>query len=319
MQSYKIRIPDPETSRRVQEKAFELGYKWHSGRNIISTDRPCLWMNNSSYICWSDLRYFNDPYNDRDIPEISWQDFLAIGEEKKIEELQNTKTNNMSEAKLKCTKEPKKAKNLTVGNEYDGIFVSKDGDQVDSFKEADYFLCTNNCGNEARYSISLFEEVVIVPPVPPIMPFAEYSNGEKLRTQIGNGVVRLHIADPRSVDETQCDNSLGYAGVNISCGISQIHGIQGTFVSIKENLRSIAEEYYDGNVSEEELDTVTGDLLVAAIKRTLQQLNTRFGLVSTNEDTPGVVAQLTRYSETTTSGVNDNSRNTIHVFVINKD
>ena len=419
MQSYKIRISDPETSRRVQEKAFSLGHQWASEDQIIRfTDNPVLVISESWGIYAPSLRN----YNNCNHPEISWQDFLAIGEEKKIDirnckidlsslrtyqdyerfsnklddleifgysngsavrppvirgmhyhvdsderygfywsevngwyntgdvplfmyirnslsvmvglkgyfdsidlpevtikEVYESKTNNMSEAKLKCAKEPKKAKNLTVGNEYEGIFVSKDGDQVDSFKEADYFLCTNNSGNEARYSISLFEEVVVVPPVPPIMPFAEYSNGEKLRISINRGEVTLFIADPREVDFVQLGNRLGHAGVNISCGISQIHGIQGTFASIKEILGGIAEEYYDDNVSEEELDRVAGDLLVTAIKRILRECNTRFGLVSTNEDTPGVVAQLTRFSEATTSGVNDNSRNTIHVFVINKD
>lgn len=79
MQDYKIRIPNADISRQVQEKAFELGYPdWRAIKNspIEFTDKPALWIDRLS-MTYSDIEFFNE---DNNTTEISYQDFLRLGE-----------------------------------------------------------------------------------------------------------------------------------------------------------------------------------------------------------------------------------------------
>ena len=83
MQDYKIRIPNPEISRQVQEKAFELGYEWHGlnrGKLIQCTDKSQLWFDKDGRIAFGILEStWNDP--DYTNIEISYQDFLRLGKQ----------------------------------------------------------------------------------------------------------------------------------------------------------------------------------------------------------------------------------------------
>lgn len=50
----KIKVDTPELSRLIQEKAFELGWEWNSGKNIISLDSKYLFFYNK-FITFSNL------------------------------------------------------------------------------------------------------------------------------------------------------------------------------------------------------------------------------------------------------------------------
>ena len=85
MQDYKIRIPNTEVSRQVQDKAIELGW----GKNQYIYDNLgeddgiflFLYQSSLSHPSWSrDEYYFNQHHN----PEISYQDFLRLGEQSTI-------------------------------------------------------------------------------------------------------------------------------------------------------------------------------------------------------------------------------------------
>lgn len=77
MQKYKIRIPNAEVSRQVQEKAFELGYNWASGDRIIRYTERGLLVINGVYGIYSPI---DQRFHDLRETEISYQDFLRLGE-----------------------------------------------------------------------------------------------------------------------------------------------------------------------------------------------------------------------------------------------
>ena len=294
---YKIRIPNADVFEKMQRKAFQLNHRWSRPdkfrimpyRNAFAMFLyPDYYSDNDGRLTTTESEYW---FNNHSHPEISWEDFLKIGEpveEKedpleevefpivyadpepmigikmkcndqfvlkdiaikcgklKIrndvwgytptmislkfsdwtlrrntteagfqrnpctevtveqflscatkEEIQNLNTQNEMEIILICSKEPKKAKNLTIGNEYTGILIDSEGTQVDTVREAKYFLCNNNAGNEARYSIELFDEpnarqprrrnnagaqaAQVPPPPPPPPPLPDFeSYGESI-------------------------------------------------------------------------------------------------------------------------------------------
>ncbi len=57
---------------------------------------------------------------------------------------------------LVCQKKPRKAKYLTIGNEYTGQLLDQNGNNIDSFDKAEYFHCSNDTGSVYRYFINLF-------------------------------------------------------------------------------------------------------------------------------------------------------------------
>ena len=80
MESYKIRIPNADISRQVQEKAFRLGYKWASGDTIIRyTDNPRLVISSYYGIYAPNQGTFDILAADDMV--ISYQDFLALPEQ----------------------------------------------------------------------------------------------------------------------------------------------------------------------------------------------------------------------------------------------
>ena len=79
MQDYKIRIPNADISRQVQEKAFDLGYHWNGDlvgtRRILDASFLYLY-SNSAFTRGGDSIYFEH----HGYTEISYQDFLKLGE-----------------------------------------------------------------------------------------------------------------------------------------------------------------------------------------------------------------------------------------------
>lgn len=231
MQGYKIRIPSPEISKLVQEKGFELGYRWdvrrHDLDNVKYTEFPELFFNEDKSIGYA-TNYIDSERRGRTL--ISYQDFLAIGEP----EVNNQNNIIMSEIKLKLQTAPKNAKNVTVGREYIGILINDEDTQVDSLKEAKFFYCTNNSGLEARYAIKLFAEPAIArpapqPPPPPVV-WREFVQTVGFDGQDFNCIIR---------DNTQ---HLGHLGENYlekqrakcSCGIRDSDGINDLYGEITD-------------------------------------------------------------------------------------
>lgn len=129
----------------------------------------------------------------------------------------NKTKNKMSEITLKCFKEPQKAKNISVGNSYTGILINSDDTQVDSYDEAEYFLCTNKSGVEAKYKISLFEK-----PTPMLRTMEEIINSIE--------VIETDVHIPNTNGEPIILSPFGTlylieGGVNCSCGIRTRDGI----------------------------------------------------------------------------------------------
>lgn len=342
MQEYKIRIPDPEVSRQVQEKAFELGYAWPSGDKVIRhTERPILVIDNH----WGIYSLDNQVSEYIRKPEISYQDFLRIGEEQEEDQLQpvlttlNTNTEIMSELTLKCSKEPKNAKNLTVGNEYVGILIDAEGDQVDSIKDAKFFMCTNNSGNEARYSISLFQEIVaqrpapqrrvVTPPPPPpppvvvIAPFEDFINNTDNVVNVNlsdNGIaINVDIYVPKEDVEPRMasfNNTMQFYYSEISCGVGWVNGLN-TFVPIlKTKLDQFNRDYYNGEITELLIDQAIAAILKKVLQTVCQDMTKSFLILSTNDNVPKAVAAMdSLVGHTDIFGININSDNNIHVWV----
>ena len=153
MQEYKIKIPDKEISRQVQEKAFELGYDWNfnEGKHKIVGSAEFLpnYLVKALTLNSNGNMYRTDYFDESHYSEISYQDFLNI----------NNIMPEQKEITLRLAKQPAKAKNLTVGNEYTGIYTDAENTQVDDIKDAKYFFCVNNNHGEARYAINLFEQI----------------------------------------------------------------------------------------------------------------------------------------------------------------
>lgn len=80
MKSYKTNPISPEESRKVQEKAFRLGWSWfngENGKNVHCSDMPFLYFHSSGRITWSDrLGSFSSFENEYITPA----DFLALPE-----------------------------------------------------------------------------------------------------------------------------------------------------------------------------------------------------------------------------------------------
>lgn len=67
---------------------------------------------------------------------------------------------------LICNRRPRRATGLTVGKEYEGRMVTRDGENTENMDNASHFYCENDKDSTQRYSIELFiepevEEVII--------------------------------------------------------------------------------------------------------------------------------------------------------------
>jgi hypothetical protein len=80
MKAYKIRIPNEEASRQVQEAAFSMGYEWAGfEKGVQNTQKPHLFFGESGRITWTgksdgDVTHFNAHENE----EIHWKDFIQL-------------------------------------------------------------------------------------------------------------------------------------------------------------------------------------------------------------------------------------------------
>jgi len=342
MKEYKIRIPNADTREQVLNKAYSLGYNWSDGICPLTF----LGAANKLYIRDNDITYGESDlvFGQFDSPEISYQDFLRIGELQE-DQLQpvlttlNTNTEIMSELTLKCSKEPKNAKNLTVGNEYVGILIDADGTQVDAIKDAKYFMCTNNSGNEARYSISLFQEIAVqraapqrrpVPPLPPPVataPFEDFINDTENMVFI-NSVeeddehyfIEVELANPREGEapsQVELDDALDYYYSNVSCGVGQIDGLNDFYPELVGKLRTFNAGYYGGVITEEQIQLAAKSLLEAVLQKICVDRTKSFLVLSTNDGVPTVVAAMDQIADPqgNVSGRNVNSGNNIHVWI----
>lgn len=228
MQDYKIRIPNADICRQVRDKAVQLGYRNMIGvpDNLITaislyqSGRMSHWM-----MPISGESVFSRHLN----PEISYQDFLRLGEEPTIN---NTTTEEImsGEVTLKCIAAPQKAKNITEGRDYTGILINSDDTQVDSLREAKYFRCVNNNGIEAKYRLSLF--ATITPPPPPRPQFPTWEQIESNISVSGDGEV---IVDFNDEEHIVFDNSYPDLENCACCGLKEVNGIQNLYESIDRN------------------------------------------------------------------------------------
>lgn len=275
MQDYKIRIPNTEVSRQVQDKAIELG--WGKNQyiydNLGEDDGIFLFLYQPSLSPPSWSRY-EDYFNQHHNPEISYQDFLRLGEQSTIN---NKTTEIMSEITLKCITAPQKAKNITVDRDYTGILTDSDDTQVDTLREATHFRCVNNNGIEAKYRLSLFAS--IEPPTPPAPPKITQKElidslivdqDEVLAVYNGSRftVVNLGLSD------------LNTSEVNCSCGIKSCDGLNSLMYSIYQtDWEHISEIVSDFN----EVD-FEKDLFKLIVKNKIDNYTVAIILFSTTED-----------------------------------
>lgn len=246
MQDYKIRIPNADMSRQVQEKAFDLGYHWNFetiGSRTVFTAIGIEWivLFHNATIQWrrnSQIKFESTA----SIPEISYQNFLRLGEPT----INNTTTEEiMSEITLKCIQEPRSAKNITVDRDYTGILTDSEDTQVDTLREAKFFRCVNNNGVEAKYRLSLFAP--ITPPVPPRpAKITQEELIERLVIRASKVVCSYNNEEHRIIDFGYGD--LVSDDVNCSCGIKSVNEINDLYENIAEydeldEVESIVSDY----------------------------------------------------------------------------
>jgi len=323
MQAYKIRIPNPEISELVQRKAFYLGYKWFGhALEISNVNSDCLYFNAQSFILHSPIGYFNHPSNTE--TEISYQDFLKLGEQP---ELINNQIQQQMSIKLKCFKAPQKAKNITVGKEYNGVYIDGDDTQVDSLADAEYFQCINNSGVEAKYRLSLFDQPAIPAiPEPPKLTMDQAIEATIIRA---GDIVLIHNGITITLSNSGT-RDLSNDRVLCSCGIRAIDGIDSAYECIEDynsdnfdQLNDIIEDYSDLRF----LDLVFEKLL----KTKIAEVSAAFVLLSTTEANESVCTLMDELfiSEdpfddekadnlTPVVALNPNSDNNIRVWLIKK-
>lgn len=312
MQDYKIRIPNADIYRQVQEKAFELGYIWAS-RDTYVLETPGLdWiiLYQNGAIQWRSSRQMQTSTTGvQHYPEISYQDFLRLGEQPTIN---NTTTEEImsGEVTLKCITAPQKAKNITVDRDYTGILIDSDDSQVDTLREATHFRCVNNNGIEAKYKLALFTP--LEPPRPQFPTWEQIELGIQVND---NKEVVLYFNDEEHIIYDNED------GLSINedmrcCGLDEIDGIQSLHRYIEVSCRF---DLLEDNVNQQRLkDLVFKTLVNDAIEENRGAFRI-FTLVSDHDDIDTLMQEVlterggvqTEYRRSTSSS------NNIKVFVIN--
>lgn len=311
MESYKIRIPNADISRQVQEKAFRLGYEWpYSGRNLVYLSEGFKYFYENGRISAGTMPL---SFNDNGNPEISYQDFLALPE-------QNEQTNKtiqiegkiMGEITLNCIKEPQNAKNITVGRGYTGILINSDDTQVDTWDEASHFLCTNNKGTEAKYKLSLFERVA--PPTPAKLTMDQLIAA--LEVDASRVVVEYNDNEIDVVNRGY-ENSLSESSSGCSCGIRSIDELG----SLYERLSNESYSHIEAIVEDFDEDLLIEKLFEKIVVAAIEDVSAAFVLMSTTEDDSAVCEIVDRICEerngwSTDYARNPNSGNDIKAWLI---
>lgn len=233
--------------------------------------------------------------------EITFEQFerLVLNKNNKI-------TLPMGEFELKCIKQPKKAKNITEGDDYSGILIDADGNQVDSYEDSEYFLCHNNSGAEARYKKELFTI-----PVPPKPTVADLEGN----LTVNNDSVTLRWNNTNIRIATKGTNVLSTMGENaFSCGILCIKNISALWVNTHNigGTNVLMDKFADGqNINE------IGDILFKAILEKRESLSTKgMYLYSTNYSYPELVRVMDEWTnESSQSIVNPNSDRLIKMWI----
>lgn len=317
MQPFKVRTNSIDHSIAAQKQAFSNGITWRSGsiQVVPEYSQYGLYIDNQMGM----LRATTEEYfNLRPEPEISYEDFLKIGEEQQI----NNNMPDQNEIELKLIKEPKKTKNLTVGNVYKGVYIDDEETQVDHLKDAKYFFCVNDSGKEARYSIDLFgsaEDVVqkpvikapVAPPRPrdlsldEILETINYNENFTTAVFVENGpriTILLFGYDAFSEDSS-----------DISCGVSQLWELNNTFESIEARLIIPGADLQAKR-------QVFKEMLRARINNSDE--SGKFVVMSTQTSEKDVCIAVDELTEElggcSVIGVNPNSRNEIKVWTIAK-
>lgn len=306
MQDYKIRIPNREIAKAVQDKAFELGYDWK-----ISTQGVHVALVSECIFLYSDGKITHMPtaqgvFDEHRNPEISYQEFLQLGEAKQQQIY-------MEELELKLVVAPSRAKNVTVGKSYSGILIDAEDTQVDTFDDAEYFLCENDNGKEARYSIGLFEK----PAVPaPYVPSYE---------EIIDGIVVTETETYSTVNGVNFDlvdsgwGSLIYGDVDCSCGAKTFDGINDLMADIESTV-----EASDYSFEYPDEETLIVDLFKAIVKEAIDRKTLAFAVFLTTNEDDRVTNAMDGLCEADTASCftgikrNPNSGNNIKVWIIAK-
>jgi len=312
MQDYKIRIPNAEISRQVQEKAFELGHIWasHSTEILITPGLDWIILYQNGTIQWrTDRQMQTSTTGVQYYPEISYQDFLRLGEEPTIN---NTTTEQImsGEVTLKCITAPQKAKNITVDRDYTGILIDSEDSQVDTLREATHFRCVNNNGIEAKYKLALF--TTITPPKPQFPSWEQIELGIQVND---DKEVVLYFNDEEHIIYDNGDELHINADMRC-CGLDEIDGIQSLHRSIEVSCRF---DLLEDNTNQQRLkDLVFKALVNYAIEENRGAFRI-FTLVSGHDAIDTLMQEImaerggveTEYKRSTSSS------NDIKVFVIN--
>jgi len=306
MQDYKIRIPNVDVSRQVQDKAFELGY----GRNRYLTNNPqeCnhiyLYADQTEPSWGTTAEHFRNHAN----PEISYQDFLRLVEPITTN---NTTIEIMSEITLKCIAEPQKAKNITVSRDYTGILIDSDDSQVDTLRDAKFFRCVNNNGIEAKYKLSLF-----APIEPPAPPRPQFPTWEQIESGIYVNDDKEVILDFNDEEHIIYDNEALDTVDLACCGIKEVDGIQSLYENINRNcVLSLLER---GSNPTDLKNLVFKKIVENKICETRGAFKI-FTITSGHNDIENLMQEILteRGGIQSEYRVNPNSSNNIKVFVIN--
>ena len=307
MENYKIRTPSPEISRLVQEKLFELGYRWSSQKKVVSYENDCFGIE-----IWSNRNFFYRPYSMSNIfntsvaTEISYQDFLNLN-------TNNNQLKEMDDISLKLAHSPKKAKNITVGSTYTGIYVDAEDTQVDKIEDAEYFLCVNDKGKEARYSIGLFEAPAPVVP-PRRLTYEEVVSSLEIDEDL---IVSFIDSDGSRETLIELNVDLQQEELSISCGVYQVYNLDSVARDVENQLAPIAQDNTTFAFNPADLKM---EIIKLVVKRKINAINVRFVILSTTTAQTQTVEALdsivVEQGGVSVVGENPNSHNEIKVWTI---
>lgn len=293
----------------------ELPQKWCIRQ--AASEEVCEWFNNNeksgpqAYTggVYTYLKHnMNNPQDSKfamSIPlgytEITLEDFNRLFLKKGVEAVNKA----IDELTLKCIKAPKKAKNITVEKEYTGILIDTDNNQVDSWDDAEYFLCGNNSGTEARYKLELFEEIVPAKPT-----FEEVVANT---TVTPNNVVCNFAGSEIQLAPVGYSMLERFTHNSFNCGAEVIGGMNSLWEALEEYVMT---DEIDLTVPHIEL---TKALFKKAIKAFVgaRRDHRGFLLFSNNHDNADIIEIMDELADVTTEAViNPNSGNAIKIWII---
>lgn len=293
----------------------ELPQKWCIRQ--VASDEVCEWFNNngsrgSSAYTRGSYNYLkhdvNNPHDSKfamHIPpgytEITLEDFNKIVLKKGVEAVNAP----IDELTLKCIKAPKKAKNITVEEEYTGILIDADNNQVDSWDDAEYFLCGNNSGTEARYKLELFESIVPAKPT-----FEEVVANT---TVTSNSVVCNFAGSEIQLAPVGYSMLERFTHNSFNCGAEIIGDMNSLWDALEEDVET---DEIDLTVPHIEL---TKALFKKAIKAFVgsRRAYRGFLLFSNNHDNADIIEVMDELADVMTEAViNPNSGNAIKIWIV---